>query len=262
MVLEYGRARGLDPLKRPVHIVPMWSAALGREVETVWPGINEVQTTAARTGLWAGMDSPRFGPEVSRTFRGRRRSAEAWEDVELSLTFPSWCEVSVYRLVNGQRCPFSEPVFWLEAYSRAGGARSELPNDMWVKRPRGQLLKCAKAASLRAAFPEEADYTAEEMEGKVIDAGVAVPEEGSSAGASSDGEPSASEAEDPDPVTLPSEVRIGVHRLVARTVAAQAWEQADAYAATRWQGAALAYARRELARARRERETNTGSQAA
>jgi phage recombination protein Bet len=262
MVLEYCRARGLDPLKRPVHIVPMWSAALGREVETVWPGINEVQTTAARTGLWAGMDSPRFGPEVSRAFRGRRRSAEAWEDVELSLTFPSWCEVTVYRLVNGQRCPFSEPVFWLEAYSRAGGARSELPNDMWVKRPRGQLLKCAKAASLRAAFPEEADYTAEEMEGKVIDAGVAVPEEGSSAGASSDGEPSASEAEDPDPVTLPSEVRIGVHRLVARTVAAQAWEQADAYAATRWQGAALAYARRELARARRERETNTGSQAA
>jgi hypothetical protein len=98
MVLEYCRARGLDPLKRPVHIVPMWSAALGREVETVWPGINEVQTTAARTGLWAGMDSPRFGPEVSRTFRGRRRSAEAWEDVELSLSFPNWCEVTVYCL--------------------------------------------------------------------------------------------------------------------------------------------------------------------
>jgi hypothetical protein len=31
-------------------------------------------------------------------------------------------------------------------------------------------LKCAKAATLRAAFPEEADYTAEEMEGKVIEA--------------------------------------------------------------------------------------------
>ena len=53
--------------------------------------------------------------------------------------------------------------------SRAGGARSEVPTDMWVKRPHGQLLKCAKAASLRAAFPEEADYTAEEMEGKVIE---------------------------------------------------------------------------------------------
>ena len=262
MVLEYCRARGLDPLKRPVHIVPMWNVALGREVETVWPGINEVQTTAARTGLWAGMDSPRFGPELSRSFRGRRRSGEGWEDAELTLTFPSWCEVTVYRLVNGARCAFSEPVFWLEAYSRSGGARSELPNDMWVRRPRGQLLKCAKAASLRAAFPEEADYTAEEMEGKIIDAvGGRVPEEASEPGASSGADPSATEDEEPEP-PLPAEVKVGVHRLVARTVIAQAWEQADVYAATRWQGAALAYARRELARARRERETQAGSQAA
>ena len=262
MVLEYCRARGLDPLKRPVHIVPMWNVALGREVETVWPGINEVQTTAARTGLWAGMDSPRFGPELSRSFRGRRRSGEGWEDAELTLTFPSWCEVTVWRLVNGQRCAFSEPVFWLEAYSRAGGARSELPNDMWVRRPRGQLLKCAKAASLRAAFPEEADYTAEEMEGKTIDAvGERVPEEGREPGASSGADPSAAEDEEPEP-PLPAEVKVGVHRLVARTVVAQAWEQADVYAATRWQGAALAYARRELARARREREAGTETRAA
>jgi phage recombination protein Bet len=261
MVLEYCRARGLDPLKRPVHVVPMWNAALGREVETVWPGINEVQTTAARTGLWAEMDSPRFGSELTRSFRGRRRSAEGWEDVELSLTFPAWCEVTVWRLVNGARCAFSEPVFWLEAYSRSGGARSELPNDMWVRRPRGQLLKCAKAASLRAAFPEEADYTAEEMEGKVIDAGgVLVPDDGSPAGASSAADPS--EDEEPEPPPLPAEVKVGVHRLVARTVIAQAWEQADAYAATRWQGAALEYARRELARARGEREANARSQAA
>lgn len=263
MVLEYCRARGLDPLKRPVHIVPMWNAALGREVETVWPGINEVQTTAARTGLWAGMDSPRFGPELTRSFRGRRRNGDAWEDAELTLTFPAWCEVAVWRLVNGARCAFSEPVFWLEAYSRSGGVRSELPNEMWVRRPRGQLLKCAKAASLRAAFPEEADYTAEEMEGKVIDAGSAL-------GPTDDGEPEASgktgsspsEEDEPEPPAVPAEVKVGVHRLVARTVIAQAWEQADAYAATRWQGAALEYARRELARARRERERGTETRAA
>src|SRR5271165_2187148 len=40
---------------------------------------------------------------------------------------------------------------------------------MWAKRPRGQFLKVAKAFSLRAAFPEDADYTAEEMEGRVIE---------------------------------------------------------------------------------------------
>jgi hypothetical protein len=44
---------------------------------------------------------------------------------------------------------------------------------MWERRKRGQLHKVAKAASLRAAFPEETgnDYTAEEMSGKEIEAG-------------------------------------------------------------------------------------------
>lgn len=50
LAVRYCQARGLDVLKRPVHVVPMWSKALGREVETIWPGINEVQITAARTG--------------------------------------------------------------------------------------------------------------------------------------------------------------------------------------------------------------------
>jgi hypothetical protein len=42
---------------------------------------------------------------------------------------------------------------------------------MWRRRTRGQLDKCAEAAALRAAFPEELgnDYSAEEMEGQVID---------------------------------------------------------------------------------------------
>ena len=170
LAVRYCQARKLDIMRRPVHVVPMWSKALGREVETVWPGIAEVQTTAARTGQWAGMDAPRFGPDKTRTFRGRVRGEDGWQDIEVTLTFPAWCEVTVYRVVQGTRCPFTETVWWEETYSRAGGARSEVPTDMWVKRPHGQLLKCAKAASLRAAFPEEADYTAEEMEGKVIEA--------------------------------------------------------------------------------------------
>jgi phage recombination protein Bet len=249
MAVRYCRARNLDPLKRPVHVVPMWSTTLRREVETVWPGIAEVQTTAARTGQWAGMDSPRFGPELTRTFAGRRKREEAWEEVAVTVTFPEWCEITVYRLVGGVRCPFSEPVFWLETYARAGGARSEVPNDMWLKRPRGQLVKCAKAASLRAAFPEEAgDYTAEEMEGRVIEAGgVPVP-----------GEPALIEtppASEPErEPAIEAEVRQQVARLVARTLAAGAWAQAEAYCRARFNGPDLEYALAELARAQAARE--------
>jgi len=249
LAVRYCRARKLDILRRPVHVVPMWSKALGREVETVWPGIAEVQTTAARTGQWAGMDAPRFGPDQTRTFRGRVKRDEGWEEIQLSVTYPAWCEVTVYRgVVQGSRCPFTETVWWDETYSRAGGIRSEVPTDMWVKRPRGQLLKCAKAASLRAAFPEEADYTAEEMAGKVIEAD-ALPLPAESAEVIEAEDPDA--AADPD-APVPAEVRDQVERLLLRAAKAGAWGQAEEYCRARFAGAALRFALVELRAAEAE----------
>lgn len=173
MAIDYCVARKLDPFKRPVNIVPMWNSSLGKEVETIWPGINEVQTTAARTGKYAGMDEPKWGKDVTRKFQGVRKykDGSTWKEEEMSfeLTYPEWCSVTVYRMVDGVRCAFTEPVFWEEAYAKAG--KTDCPNNMWRTRPKGQLLKVAKAFSLRAAFPEEGEYTAEEMEGKEIQHG-------------------------------------------------------------------------------------------
>ena len=47
-------------MKKPVNIVPIWSTKLGRYVETIWPSINEIETTASRTKEWAGMDHHRI----------------------------------------------------------------------------------------------------------------------------------------------------------------------------------------------------------
>lgn len=167
LAVNYCRARGLDVFKRPVHIVPVWNSQLRREVETVWPGINETQVTAARTGQWAGMDAPRWGPDQDGYFCGVDPRSK--EKMDATVIYPEWCELTVYRLVGGMRCAFTETVYWLEAY--AGQKGTAVPNAMWQKRPHGQLHKCAKAASLRAAFPEAGDYTAEEMEGKTVAAG-------------------------------------------------------------------------------------------
>ena len=260
LAVRYCQARKLDIMRRPVHVVPMWSKALGREVETVWPGIAEVQTTASRTGQWAGMDAPRFGPDKTRAFRGRVRGEEGWEDIAVTLTFPAWCEVTVYRVVQGTRCPFTETVWWEETYSRAGGARSEVPTDMWVKRPHGQLLKCAKAASLRAAFPEEADYTAEEMEGKVIEAD-ALPVAGESVAEVTPSHPSgeadptdeadASAAADRN-AAIEADIQEQVERLVARAAKVGAWGQAEEYCRARFNGRHLEYALAELRLAEEE----------
>jgi phage recombination protein Bet len=174
MALEYCRVRNLDPFKRPVHIVPMYSTASRKMIETVWPGINELQVTAARSGAWAGMDEPVWGPEQTLTFEGAGDQDENGDPVaarKITIHVAEWCSVTVYRIVGGQRVAFSEPVYWSEAYARAA-RNTDMPNAMWLKRPKGQHIKCAKAASLRAAFPEDlgSTYAAEEMEDRETDA--------------------------------------------------------------------------------------------
>ena len=165
--VAYCRARGLDVFKRPVSIVPVWNGAMKREVETVWAGISEIRTTAHRTGQYAGADKPEFGPMVTETFKGASRGQSS-ETREMTVTYPEWCTFTAYRIVNGNRCPFPATVFWLEAYGRWKG--TDVPNEMWAKRTMGQLMKCAEAAALRMAFPEEIgnDYTADEMVGQTV----------------------------------------------------------------------------------------------
>ena len=141
LAVSYCRARGLDPLKRVVHIVPIWDPTKGRYVNTVWPGIAEARTTAARTGAYGGRDATVFGPDVEVRFG---------DDLYV---VPEWAQVTVYRIVQGQRVPFVGPrVYWRESVVLD---RDGKPNKMWTKRPRGQLDKCAERAALAVAFPEE-----------------------------------------------------------------------------------------------------------
>ncbi|MFE8033090.1 recombinase RecT [Thiohalocapsa marina] len=288
LAVHYCAARNLDIMKRPVHVVPMYSKAQAREIETVWPGIAELQTTAARTGQWAGIDPPRFGPLCERTFSGRIKRDGSWQELESTVSFPEWCEVTVYRLVAGQRCAFTEPVFWLETYARYGGAFSELPADMWLKRPRGQLMKCAKAASLRAAFPEEATYTAEEMEGKVIESDTPLPFSGTAeaivdsappqprvAGTARkrarDSESKNGGPPSPAPETAPVKETIGIaaepettlkqriDKVIARAAENAAWTQAEQYLRDRCSGSDLAYALQALAVAQTQPQPPAGT---
>lgn len=159
LALAYCKARNLDPMKRPVHVVPVWSTALGRMTEGVWPGISELRTTAMRTRQYAGCSKTVFGPMLEHTFKGG-----------FKLAFPEWAQKTVFKLVSGQVVAFEGPeVYWLETYATEK-KDSEVPNSMWKKRPRGQIDKCAEAAALRMAFPEELgdEATAEEMWGKAI----------------------------------------------------------------------------------------------
>lgn len=158
MALAYCRQRNLDIFKKPVQIVPIYDKKRGGMVDTVWPGIAELRTTAMRTGSFAGFDETDFGPMVEEKLGG------------IEMRYPEWAQCTVYRLIGGQRVPFIGPkVYWIETYATAK-RDTAAPNSMWKKRPRGQLEKCAEAAALRRAFPEEIgnEYAAEEVEGQAF----------------------------------------------------------------------------------------------
>lgn len=165
LVLAYCRAAGLDPMQKPVHIVPMWDSKARETRDVVMPGIGLYRTNAARTGEFAGMTEPEFGPMVTERVGNRE------------CTFPEWCKVTVSRrLASGHIAQFTAVEYWIENYAIKGGKeQDQSPNAMWTKRPRGQLAKCAQAQALRMAFPEAtgAMPTAEEMEGRDIIEGTA-----------------------------------------------------------------------------------------
>lgn len=157
MVLSYCKAAGLDPMQKPVHIVPMWSAAEGRLVDQVMPGIGLYRIQAARTGQYAGVSEPEYGPDVTEDIGG------------LSITYPAWCKVVVRRaLPCGKVAEFAAVERWKENYATKK-SNVTTPNSMWARRPYAQLAKCAEAQALRKAFPEIGSQpTADEMEGKEI----------------------------------------------------------------------------------------------
>lgn len=163
MVLGYCRATRLDPMQKPVHIVPMWDAKQKAMRDVTMPGVGLYRIQAARTGEHVGTDEPVFGPLVELKFGDQ------------VVQVPEWCRVTVYRLIGGQPRAFTATEYWMENYATAS-KDSIAPNTMWKKRSRGQIAKCAEAQALRKGFPEVGSQpTAEEMEGKLLEPEYAEP---------------------------------------------------------------------------------------
>lgn len=171
MAVNYCRAAGLDIMQKPVHLVPMYDSKTKQMRDVVMPGIGLYRTQAARSGAYAGVTEPEFGPDVTETFP-EESGYEGKRTPEVTITYPASCRVIVKRrLADGQIAEFAATERWKENYATAG-KNSKQPNSMWQRRPYAQLAKCAEAQALRKAFPEfGAAPTADEMEGKEIDMG-------------------------------------------------------------------------------------------
>lgn len=126
----------LNPLLKQIHFIKRNTK--NGAVITAQTGIDGFRLTAERTGCYAGSDEPVFEYGVDKKK-------------------PIKATVTVYKMMQGQRCPFTASARWDE-YSQS--------NDMWNKMAHNQLAKCAEALALRKAFPAElsALRSDEEME--------------------------------------------------------------------------------------------------
>lgn len=132
----------LNPILKQIHFVKRKDHSDGTYTVTVQVGIDGFRLAAERTGRYAGSDDGIF-------------------EYKPGTHAPIKASVTVYKMVDGIRVPYTASARWEEYYP--GDQAKE--GFMWRKMPHGQLAKCAEALALRKAFPQElsALRTDEEM---------------------------------------------------------------------------------------------------
>jgi phage recombination protein Bet len=115
--VRIARRRGLSPEERQIYLVPRKSG--GQVNWVIQTGIDGYRLIAERTGAYAGSDDPVF-EESGLTTNGNK-------------PYPSKATVTVWKLVQGIRCPFTMTVHW-EEYN-AGV-------NQWLTMPHTMLAKC------------------------------------------------------------------------------------------------------------------------
>lgn len=160
LVLDYCKARNLDPMKKACHIVAMEvkdaKTAVYSWRDVIMPGIYEYRTTAHRTGEYLGHDPVVYGPDQQYK----------------NLTVPEWVELTVYRWnqLAKIKAPFTVRTYFREVVALSKDKQTQQwgPNARWSKAPIQMVCKCNEAAALREAFPDVlgGTLTEEEMDGQ------------------------------------------------------------------------------------------------
>jgi len=131
--------QGVHPLDKLIH----FTKRSGKY--TPITSIDFMRIRAADTGEYAGSDDAEFNGV----------GCEQCNRVDV----PTAARVTVWRLVQGQRCAFTATARWSEY-------KPEQNDFMWRKMPHTMLAKCAEALALRKGFPRQLAglYAKEEMD--------------------------------------------------------------------------------------------------
>ena len=112
LFVQVCKGANLNPFLRQVHLVPRWDSKLGQEVRTIQVGIDGFRAVAESSGAYAGNDDPIFDGEHEIPYT----KYENKKPVDAKLTVPGKATVTVYKMLEGQRYPFTATARWEEYY--------------------------------------------------------------------------------------------------------------------------------------------------
>ncbi len=127
------REHGLSPFSKEIYLVKYG----GNFVAQV--GIDGFRRRACETGQHAGTDDPQFDKKSDGSY------ATAFE-LKTQNKQPETCSVTVWRLIGGQRVPFSHTAVFAEFTSGA---------NKWKSMPFQMIAKVAEAFALKKGFSDK-----------------------------------------------------------------------------------------------------------
>lgn len=141
-MIDIAKRRNLDPLAKQIIC-----AKFGGNWQMITT-IDGYRSIAEQTGRYAGSDAPVFTWYLDPVYTEGPKGGKL---------IPESATVTVYKLIDGERYPFSATVYWEEYDGR---------QNNWVSMPRTMLAKVAESHALRKAFPAVLSgmYTEDEMD--------------------------------------------------------------------------------------------------
>lgn len=150
LFIQVCKGANLNPFMKQVFLVPRWDSREGKEIRAIQVSIDGLRAIAEEGGAYAGNEDPEFAGEDTIVL----------EKNDKEVKHPLSAKVTVYKIVEGNRYPFTATARWEEYYP---GAKMGF---QWHVRPYLMLGKCAEALALRKAFPKllSGMYAQEELD--------------------------------------------------------------------------------------------------
>lgn len=144
-IMNLAEAADVQPHRGMIELLPFNKKdSRGQWVKTFTPmlTIGALRAIAQSTGAWAGLDPVLFSEKLI-SIKGKQKKDGSVPEY----TAPEWGQMTIYKMVQGQRVPFPSPRLYFKEFWQ--------DKDMWEKKTLFMFEKNIEAAALRRAFPEK-----------------------------------------------------------------------------------------------------------